>query len=302
MKKIVLYIMISAMLFSTMEVALKIASSNFDSFQLTLLRFIIGGLFLLPFAIARIKKENIVIKRGDYLYMLLLGVVCIPISMIFFQLGVENSNASTAAVIFCINPMFTMFFAHFITEEKLTRNKVISIVIGIMGIVFMIAPWNIQLGDGILGATYCALAALLFGLYSALGRRSVHRLGGLPQTAISFLLGSLAMIPLMVVLDKPIISGITLQNLPVLFYVGIMVTGLGYLCYFMAMEHGDAATASIVFFIKPGLAPIIAVLILNEIVNLNGFLGIILVFAGSYINLREQKARKTRGKPVSKLL
>ena len=294
MKKIVLYIMISALLFSTMEVALKIAGSDLDAFQLTLLRFIIGGLFLLPFAIVRIKKKNIVIKGRDYLFMLLLGVVCIPVSMVFFQLGVENSNASTAAVIFCINPMFTMFFAHFITEEKLTRNKVISIIIGIMGIVFMIAPWNIQLGDSLIGATYSTLAAMLFGLYSALGRRTVHRLGGLPQTAISFLLGSLAMIPLMIVLDKPIISGITLQNLPVLFYVGIMVTGLGYLCYFMAMEHGDAATASIVFFIKPGLAPIIAVLILREVINLNGFLGIILVFAGSYINLREQKAIKTR--------
>lgn len=302
MKKIVLYIMISALLFSTMEVALKIAGSDLDAFQLTLLRFIIGGLFLLPFAIVRIKKKNIVIKGRDYLFMLLLGVVCIPVSMVFFQLGVENSNASTAAVIFCINPMFTMFFAHFITDEKLSRNKVISIIIGIMGIVFMIAPWNIQLGDSLIGATYSTLAAMLFGLYSALGRRTVHRLGGLPQTAISFLLGSLAMIPLMIVLDKPIISGITLQNLPVLFYVGIMVTGLGYLCYFMAMEHGDAATASIVFFIKPGLAPIIAVLILNEIVNLNGFLGIILVFAGSYINLREQKSRKTRGKTISKLL
>ena len=294
MKKILLYIMISALLFSTMEVALKIAGSDLDAFQLTLLRFIIGGLFLLPFALVRIRKKRIIIGRNDYLYMLLLGVICIPISMVLFQLGVENSNASTAAVIFCINPMFTIFFAHFVTEEKLSRNKIISIIIGIVGIVFMIGPWNIQVGDSLLGASYSTLAAVLFGLYSALGRRTVHRLGGLPQTAISFLLGSVAMVPLMFVLNKPIISGITWENLPVLFYVGIMVTGLGYLCYFMAMEHGDAATASIVFFIKPGLAPIIAVLILREVINLNGFLGIILVFAGSYINLREQKAIKTR--------
>jgi drug/metabolite transporter (DMT)-like permease len=288
--------MISALLFSTMEVALKIAGSDLDAFQLTLLRFIIGGLFLLPFALVRIRKKRIIIGRNDYLYMLLLGVICIPISMVLFQLGVENSNASTAAVIFCINPMFTIFFAHFVTEEKLSRNKIISIIIGIVGIVFMIGPWNIQVGDSLLGASYSTLAAVLFGLYSALGRRTVHRLGGLPQTAISFLLGSVAMVPLMFVLNKPIISGITWENLPVLFYVGIMVTGLGYLCYFMAMEHGDAATASIVFFIKPGLAPIIAVLILREVINLNGFLGIILVFAGSYINLREQRAIKTRKK------
>lgn len=296
MKKIVLYIVISAILFSTMEVALKIAGAGLDAFQLTLLRFIIGGLFLLPFAMVRIKKKNIIINKSDYLYMLLLGVICIPISMVFFQLGVENSNASTAAVIFCINPMFTMFFAHFITEEKLTRNIVLSLVIGIIGIVFMIAPWNIQVGDSLMGAAYSTLAAMLFGLYSALGRRTIHRLGGLPQTAISFLLGSLAMVPMMILLDKPIISGIAIQNLPVIFYVGIMVTGLGYLCYFMAMEHSDAASASIVFFIKPGLAPIMAVLILKEIINLNGFLAIILVFLGSYLNLREQGIKRNRRK------
>lgn len=292
MKKIVIYIMISALLFSTMEVALKVAGANFDAFQLTILRFTIGGLFLLPFAIVRIKNKKIRIKGTDYLFMLLLGVVCIPAAMVFFQLGVENSKASTAAVIFCINPMFTMFFAHFITEEKLTSNKILSIVIGILGIIFMIAPWNIQVGDSLLGAAYSTLAAMLFGLYSALGRRTVHRLGGLPQTAISFMLGSVAMVPLMLFLDKPIVAGISLENLPILFYAGIMVTGLGYLFYFLTMEHGNAATASIVFFIKPGLAPIVAVILLKEIINLNGFLGIILVFIGSYINLREQKLKK----------
>ena len=52
-----------------------------------------------------------------------MGVVCICISMVFFQLGVENSKASTSAVIFCINPMFTMIFVHFMTEEKLNRDK-----------------------------------------------------------------------------------------------------------------------------------------------------------------------------------
>ena len=50
-KKEILYITITAILFSTMEVALKIAGNELDAFQVTFIRFAIGGLFLLPFAI-----------------------------------------------------------------------------------------------------------------------------------------------------------------------------------------------------------------------------------------------------------
>lgn len=58
MKKVVAYILISALLFSTMEVVLKLAGNQLDAFQITFIRFLIGGLFLLPLAIFEIKKER----------------------------------------------------------------------------------------------------------------------------------------------------------------------------------------------------------------------------------------------------
>lgn len=292
MKKVVLYILLSAGFFSTMEVVLKIAGNQLDAFQLTFIRFLIGGLFLLPFALMEVKKYHTVITKKDYLHMLAMGVVCICISMIFFQLGVENSKASTAAVIFCINPMFTMIFVHFMTEEKLNRVKLTALGIGLLGIVFMINPLQMEKGNTTLGVTLSIAAALTFGLYSAMGRTSVRRLRGLTQTSISFLFGSAVMLPILLILDKPIVAGISAQNIWMVLYVGIMVTGLGYLFYFLAMEASDAATASIVFFVKPALAPIIAVISLHEVIRINGYIGILLIFAGSFLNLREQKSRK----------
>ena len=46
-----LYIVLTALAFGTMEIALKIAGSSFTTFQLTFLRFFIGGLLLLPLAV-----------------------------------------------------------------------------------------------------------------------------------------------------------------------------------------------------------------------------------------------------------
>ena len=292
MKKLVAFIITSAVLFSTMEVVLKIAGTQLDSFQLTMIRFFVGGLFLLPFALMEIRKYHTVITKKDYLHMAAMGIVCICISMAFFQLGVENSKASTAAVIFCLNPMFTLIFAHFMTEEKLNRVKLIALAVGLIGIVFMINPLHMERGNTPLGVAYTILAAATFGLYSAMGRTSIKRLRGITQTSISFLFGSVVMIPVLLIMGRPFISGISAGNILIVLYISIAVTGFGYLFYFLAMEVSDAATASIVFFVKPALAPVIAVITLHEAVGINGLIGILLIFAGSYINLREQKKIK----------
>ncbi|HYE69321.1 MAG TPA: DMT family transporter [Anaerovoracaceae bacterium] len=292
MKKLVLFIFISAALFSTMEVVLKIAGNHLDAFQLTLIRFFIGGVFLLPFALLEIKKYHTVFTKKDFLHMLAMGVICICLSMVFFQLGVENSKASTAAVIFCINPMFTMIFAHFITEEKLNRTKMLALTFGLLGIIFMVNPMNMEPGNTFLGVIYTILSAIFFGLYSAMGRTSIRRLRGITQTSLSFLLGSIVMVPILLIMDRPIIAGVSAENIWMVLYTGIMITGLGYLFYFLAMEISDAATASIVFFVKPALAPIIAVIALHEVIGVNGFIGILFIFIGSYINLREQTSKK----------
>jgi len=185
-----------------------------------------------------------------------------------------------------------MIFAHFITEEKLNRTKMIALTFGLLGIVFMVNPMNLEPGNTVLGVIYTILSAIFFGLYSAMGRTSIRRLRGITQTSLSFLLGSMVMVPILLIMDRPIIAGVSAENIWMVLYTGIMITGLGYLFYFLAMEISDAATASIVFFVKPALAPIIAVIALHEVVGVNGFIGILFIFIGSYINLREQTSKK----------
>jgi len=285
-KKVLLYVFISTMMFSTMEVVLKLAANHLDAFQLTLVRFAIGGLFLLPFAIIEIRRNHTVISLKDFLYLSAMGILCICISMVIFQIGVEHSKASSAAVIFCINPMFTLLFAHFITDEKLNRKKVLSLVFGLLGIVFMANPFQMEQGNTVLGLLGIIGAALTFGLYSAMGKRTIARIRGITQTCITFLVGTIVMAVFTVISGRPIVAGITTDNILMVLYVGVMITGCGYIFYFKAMEASDAATASIVFFLKPVVAPVIAVIALREAIHLNGIIGIVLILVGSYINLR----------------
>jgi drug/metabolite transporter (DMT)-like permease len=74
------------------------------------------------------------------------------------------------------------------------------------------------------------------------------------------------------------------------------VTGLGYLFYFIAIRCSDATTGSIAFFIKPAIAPFLAVLLLNETVYWNTIVGIVLLVSASFLTLYDARrglARET---------
>ncbi|MBN7772865.1 DMT family transporter [Clostridium aminobutyricum] len=288
MKKVAVYIFLTAFLFGTMEVALKLAGGNMDSFQLTFLRFMIGGLLLLPFAINEMKKNDTKLDLKDLGYLLYVGILCIPVSMLFFQFGVMHSNASTASVLISANPLFTIIFAHFMANEHFNRNKLVVLIFGLLGIVFMIRPWSLQEGNTPFGILMMILAAVTFGLYTVAGKISVKKIGIMAQTSISFIFGSLVLLVIMIIMGKPIIAGVADHFLMVL-YISIFVTGMGYYFYFAAIKNSDATTGSIAFFIKPAISPFIAVILLGDKILWNTYVGIFLILIASYLNIRNKK-------------
>lgn len=56
MKRGYLYIAVTTLLFSSMEVALKLISGQFNPIQLNFSRFVVGGLVLIPFAVRELKN------------------------------------------------------------------------------------------------------------------------------------------------------------------------------------------------------------------------------------------------------
>ena len=121
--KSIIYILITALCFGTMEIALKIGGQNLSALQMTFFRFLIGGICLFPFAVRDIKKNSIHLTKKDFAFFTILGIIGVCVSMTCFQLGVMRANANTSSVIISINPVFTMMFSYFIVGEPFTKKK-----------------------------------------------------------------------------------------------------------------------------------------------------------------------------------
>lgn len=299
MKKGYLYIALATFFFSSMEVALKLSAGNFNAIQLTFLRFLIGGIVLIPLAVNEMKKKNLKIHPTDLSFFFLTGFICVVVSMILFQLSVVYAPASVVAVLFSCNSVFVVMFAYLFLREHIHKHTIISIIISLLGMAIIVNPLHFT-GSAV--GVICAFgAAITFALYNVVGRTRSDRFGGITLTCLSFLCGCVEMLVIIALSHIPgiaagmkgaglsifsaipIFSGISLHSLPALLYVGICVTGLGYTFYFLAMEATSAATTSLVFYIKPVLAPIFACAILGEAITSQMMVGIVFIIIGSLI-------------------
>ena len=312
LKKGFLYILLSTVLFSTMEIALKVVSNDFNPIQITFLRFIIGFILLIPLAIKGLRNRKCHLEIKDFAFFALTGFICVVVSMVLYQMAILNSQASVVAVLFSCNPVFVVLFAFLMLHEKIYRHTVLSLIVSIIGIIVIMNP--LHMSGSAIGFVLTILSAVTFSLYSIISRKRSERYGGIALTCFSFLFGSMEMLILIFITKIngvsvfltqiglksfaaiPILQGINGHSLPSLIYIGIFVTGLGYTFYFLAMEAPSTATASLVFFIKPALAPILALIIIHEPITINMIIGIMLIIVGSLISfIPGFKMRKKKG-------
>lgn len=301
MKKGGFYIAVATILFSTMEIALKTIVGVFHPVQLTFTRFFIGGFILLPFALRKLRQKELKLSGKTAARFALLGFIGVVVSMTMYQLAVMNADASVVAVLFSSNPLFVLVFAFLLLREPIYPRNIFAITAAVAGIIVLINPMHADVSTA--GVIFTMLATLTFALYGVLGKKQCAKYGGLVVTCFGFLFGSAEMLLLSALshiegiaaflqahglgnfAGIPLVQGYASANLPMVLYVSIGVTGIGYACYFMAMEKTSANTASLVFFFKPALAPILACLILREAMPLHRVIGIVLVLCGSMISI-----------------
>ena len=292
-----IFIVLCAVIFSIMEVMLKTVHGVFAPMQITCLRFLVGGVLLIPFAVRSIRKKNAVLTRKDLGFFACAGFLCVVIAMSLYQMSVTYTRASIVAVIFSCNPIFVTMLAHLLLHEEIHKNHIIALILELTAALIIIDPIHASLDPT--GALLAILSAAMFSFYSVFGKKRTPRFGGIAVTCLSFLFGATELVALLlfgrtaagaslygamglkIFIDVPLFENIPLSALPALLYICCINSAAGFVCHMMAMEKTSAQEASLIFFLKPIFAPIFALIFLKEEIPLNMIVGIVCFLAGS---------------------
>jgi drug/metabolite transporter (DMT)-like permease len=278
------YLLVTIVFFSTYEIVLRLIGDRVDPIQLNCIRFLSGGLILL---IAAAVKGELAISRRNFGLCVLAGIlnVFVSMSLINLSLRVDGASAAVSAVLFSCNPVFVSVFAAMLDRERIGAGKVLSLSLGVAGTV-LISLGKLRSGTGILGPLLAVTAGIVFALYTVLGRRISVRTGSLRMNAYAFTSGGLILLAGLLMTGKPVFL-FDWSAAGWVAYLSVFVTGFAYLAYFKGLSLAGAGKGSLVFFLKPALAIILAIVVLGERVGPSVFAGIGLILIGVFISARE---------------
>ena len=127
----------ACLLWSTAFAGAKIALLYADPFFLAGIRFFLAGLLLLPFT-GHIKDYFKILGKNK---KLVFSVAALQTTIMygFYFSGINLIPGSIAALIIGASPLVTAIITHFyLHDDKLSSHKLISIVMGIIGITFIV--------------------------------------------------------------------------------------------------------------------------------------------------------------------
>ena len=114
----------------------KIGFHYVDPIFLSGIRFMLAGLLLFPLII--ISKTDVRANLKHWRFMLLFAFVQTFLQYGLFFMGLDKVPGATSAIIIGTGPLFIAIMAHItLKNDKLTFRKILAIVLGLAGVVFI---------------------------------------------------------------------------------------------------------------------------------------------------------------------
>ncbi len=134
----IIFLSITVLVAVGYSIALIRLTKLYKPLTITWVQNIIGMLYFIPLVIIMEQFEPSSFGNvKDYIVPLIcLGVFCSAISYSLWAFAYSKLGASKANVYTNLIPVFTAIFSYFIIKEELTVNKIIGIVLVVLGLVF----------------------------------------------------------------------------------------------------------------------------------------------------------------------
>lgn len=138
MNKTVIFLAVLACIFwGSAFAGAKIGFEYMPPILLSGFRFVLAGLLLIPLLVYR-KTPIVASIKQHWKFMSFFAFIQTFLQYGLFYMGLDKVPAVTASIIIGAGPLFVMIMAHFAMDnDKITPRKVISIVLALMGVLFI---------------------------------------------------------------------------------------------------------------------------------------------------------------------
>jgi drug/metabolite transporter (DMT)-like permease len=206
--------------------------------------------------------------------------VAIPFTLITWaELSVDSTIAAT---ITSAVPLFVIAFAAmFLRDEPLTMNKLVGVVIGLLGVAILVGFDPAALAEGSLMAELALVGATAsYAIGGVYARRMVRGLRPMIPAMFQVAFAFVMVTVLAFVFERPFDAPITAETAFAVAWIGFFGSGLAYLVFFRLLRDWGATRTSLVAYLLPIVGIALGALILQEPINAGLLIGTALIIGG----------------------
>jgi drug/metabolite transporter (DMT)-like permease len=279
-----LWLLFLAALWGPSFIFIKVAVGEIP--PLTLAAGRVGLAALLLYLILRLQGRAFPGFGSIWKHFAVMGFFSNALPFALFSWGEQYIDSALAAILNGMTPLFTILLAHFLIEDdRLTLPKFLGVLLGFGGLMLLIGP---SLLGGIEATTWgllaVAVAAASYGLAIVYSRKNLRGLPPLVGPAAQLTMATIYLLPLSLLIEQPFRLALpSWQALGSLFILATVGTALAFVLYYRIMEKTSATYLSMVTYMVPVFGVILGVLVLEEKLYWNAYLGCALILLGVMI-------------------
>lgn len=273
---------ITALFWGGNAVAGKLAVGHISPFLLTLLRWTVTCLVLLPFALPHLKKDWSVIKENLF-FLIAMGAVGFAVFNNLMYLALTYTSAINVAIEQAAMPLIVFFLNYLLFKTNVTAFQVMGFIITLAGVaitatrgnILNLAEQPVNIGDVIMVG-----AILVYGIYSVFikNKPDIHLLSFLFVLALSALVATIPFASYEYAANRTLLPD--LQGWGVVFYAALFPSIFSQLFWVMGLQQIGSNRGGLFINLVPIFGAILAVLILSEKFQTFHALGLVLVLGG----------------------
>lgn len=247
---------------------------------LVVVRSLVGGLALLPFAL---RSGSLGALKGRWGPIAVLAALDMSVPFFLIAAGEREVSSSLAGILIATVPLLIALLAiPFAPAERVHGARLAGLVLGFAGVIVLLG-FEVAGDSGlVLGSALILLASLSYAAATLYLRRA---LAGVPSMAIvtGTLFTAAAMAAPAAVPAAAGMPALTTAAALSLLALGVFCSGLAYLAFYALVAEVGASRASINTYLSPAIAVLAGVLLLGESLAASAVAGMLLILAGSWV-------------------
>ena len=275
-----IFLVVLALIWASAFFNIKIATYSYGPVTIAFLRILLGAIPVI--GLCFFKKIKIEAFSKDWYWFAAIGIINLVIPFFLIAYGVQKVQSNLAAILMASTPLSATLLAHFFTKnEKINFIKVLGVMIGFSGIVFLFSD-NILINENNFVSALLILGGSTFYVIGGLLTLKVSNKKNENVTASILIWATIFLLPITAYTEQPWNLNPRLDSTISLVYLGVFSTGLAWLMRFRILKNNGLVFQAQVAYLIPIFGVILGYIFLKELITIKVLVAVAAVITGIY--------------------